>query len=102
MIDFIINVLILILSILDRNTVDSQEKLIKSFSVSGVKVKTDTGYKPISHIHLTKAFKIYNIRLSNGYHLECADNHICFTGDMKEKYVKDFIVGDCMMKNKLT
>ena len=95
----LINFLLWILQILDRKYKDSPEKLVKSFSISGVEVKTDTGFKPVSHIHLTKPFKIYNIKTQD-FHLECADNHIVFRDDLSEVFVKDLCVDDYIMTER--
>ena len=72
----------------------SNQKLIHSFDVSGVEIETDTGYKPISQIHMTKAFDVWTLTLSNGMSLECADTHIVFDTNMKEVFVKDLHIGD--------
>ena len=54
-----------IIAILDKLE-PSNQKLIHSFDVSGVEIETDTGYKPISQIHMTKAFDVWTLSLRNG------------------------------------
>lgn len=72
---------------------DESTKLIKTFDINDIDVLTDTGYKPISSIHMTKRFEIYKIVTSSGKVLECADTHIVFDDDMNQVYVKDLFVG---------
>ena len=59
-----------------------------------IEILTDTGYKPLSHLMMTKPFEQYIIKLENGYELDCADEHILFGKDFNEVYVKDLKVGD--------
>ena len=99
MIDKLIHIILFIISFIDKFERDD-EKLIKSFELNGISIHTDTGFKKASHIHLTKAFSIYKIRLENGYHLECADTHIVFDENMREVYVKDLVVGDKIMTDQ--
>ena len=82
-----------IIAILDKLE-PSNQKLIHSFDVSGVEIETDTGYKPISKIHMTKAFDVWTLTLSNGMQLKCADEHIVFDSFMNEVFVKDLHIGD--------
>lgn len=93
MISKLIRIIIFVISLLDKFERDDI-KLIKSFNIEGVKVKTDTGYKPLSHIHLTKSFQVYKLKLKNGLELECADTHIVFDKNMNEVFVKDLNIGD--------
>ena len=72
-------------------------KLIRSYEMSGVEVLTDTGYSPLSSIHLTKSFDVYRLKLENGYALDCADTHIVFNENVQEVFVKDLGVGDMVM-----
>lgn len=92
-----INIILWILSILDRNTINSCEKLIASFDTSGLFVKTDTGWSPVTQIHRTKSFQIYNIKTDKGFELQGADEHICFDENLNEKYIKCFKIGDLIM-----
>ena len=89
-----------LLQLIDLHTRSSREKLIKSFNLYGVQVLTDKGYKPVSQVHLTKAYDVYKVELEGGYVLECADNHLCFTYGDVYKYVKDFEIGEYMVTDK--
>lgn len=92
-IDFLEKLLIQLICFLDAFE-KNDEKLIHSFSLKGIKVETDTGFKSVSHIHMTKKFVLYKILLENGFSLECADTHILFNENMEEIFVKDLSVGD--------
>lgn len=92
-IDFLEKLLIQLICFLDVFE-KNDEKLIHSFSLKDIKVETDTGFKSVSHIHMTKKFVLYKILLENGFSLECADTHILFNKNMEEIFVKDLSVGD--------
>ena len=87
----IINLIYLILELLSTQ---SEEKLIKSFQLDGIKVLSDEGWTNATHIHFTKPFEIYKLKLENGMSLDCADEHIVFTSGFEEKWVKDLTVDD--------
>lgn len=76
---------------LDEN--DINKKILKSFEVNKLKVKSDKGWVKVSSIHETQPYKIYDIILSNGYKLECADNHILFDDKLTEIFAKDLKKG---------
>lgn len=76
---------------LDQN--DISKKILYSIKTNNLKVKTDTGFQPVSEIHLTQPFDVYRIDLDK-YYLECADNHIVFDKDFNEIFVKDLKKGD--------
>ena len=59
-----------------------------------IEILTDTGFSHVSRLMLSKPFDIYNIRLENGYWLECADEHIVFDNDFNEIYVDQLHTGD--------
>lgn len=72
---------------------DINKKILNSINVLDLKVKTDTGYEQISHLHLTQPYKHYILKTKD-YNLSCADNHIVFDKDYNEVFVKDLKVGD--------
>lgn len=92
-INFLEKIILLIISYLDTYE-KTDTKLIHTFDLDGISVNTDTGFKSVSHIHMTKKFVLYKILLENGFSLECADNHIVFDKHMNEVFVKDLSVGD--------
>lgn len=77
---------------LDEN--DISKKLIYSQSLENIKVMSDSGWVDVSHFHQTQPYKVWNIKLDNGYELDCADNHIIFTSDLEKVFVKDIKLGD--------
>lgn len=87
----------LIYAILELLNTHSEEKLIKSFNLDGIMVSNDKGWVNATHIHLTKPFEIYELTLENGLTLKCADEHIVFTKDYKEKWVKDLTNKDYIL-----
>lgn len=95
MIRLLINILIFIIGFIDRFEKDD-EKIIKSFDLDCVEVKTDTGWQPVSQIHMTKPFSIYTVSTKD-YELSGADTHICYDELFNEKFLKDFHVGDYIM-----
>lgn len=93
LIDFLEKLLIYCIDFLDTFE-KNDTKLIHSFNLKGIKVETDTGFKSVSNIHMTKKFVLYKILLENGFSLECADTHILFDKNMEEIFVKDISIGD--------
>lgn len=71
-----------------------QDKFVDSIKIDDWEIETDTGWKPLSHIHKTIPFKIYKLTLENGLFIECADDHIVFNEHMQEVFVKDISIGD--------
>ena len=69
-------------------------KTIEEVNLSNIEILTDTGYKELSHLMISKPFEQYIIKLENGYELNCADEHILFDRNFNEVYVKDLNIGD--------
>lgn len=89
------NDLDLIREIESKFNYDDFEKIICTFDISDeILVNTDTGYKPITHIHLTKPYNIYHIELENGYYIDCADTHILYDANMNGIFAKNLNVGE--------
>ena len=102
MIKIIINLIYKIISILDyidfnlihhKNLIDNY-KTIDSYDVDNFEILTDNGFKPLSHIMLSKPFEQYIIKLENNYILNCADEHIVFDNNYNEIFVKNLKIGD--------
>ena len=74
-----------------------RDKIIQTIPLDEIEVLTDTGFKPATHIHLTKTFERYNIVLESGKNLHCADEHILFRHNLNEVYVKDLGVRDLII-----
>jgi len=78
---------------IDLDQDDITKKILSSIKVTDIKVETDSGFQPISHIHITQPYQVWDLVLDNGMYLECADNHIIFNNQMDEVFVKDLEVG---------
>lgn len=76
---------------------DLTDKIQATLQLSGYSVLTDTGYQPMSHIHLTKPFDVWKIRTVTGRTLRGADNHILFDQYMNQVYIRDLSLGDTVM-----
>jgi len=70
------------------------DKIIDSIELSEWEIETDTGWKPISHIHKTIEFVVYKLILEDELYIECADTHIVFDSMYNEVFVKDIKIGD--------
>ena len=69
-------------------------KTIDEIDLNNIEILSDTGFKPLSCITITKPFEQYIITLKNGYQLNCADEHRVFNKDFKEIYVQDLKIHD--------
>lgn len=104
----IINILYKLISLIDyidyhyirKEYLIDDYKTIEEIKLNNIEILTDTGYKPLSHIMITKPFEIYTIELKNGYILNCADEHIVFNEDFNEVYVKDLSIGQYIQTDK--
>ena len=69
----------------------THHKFTNSFGVTDWSIETDTGWKPITHIHQTIEYMEWEITTESGFTLKCADTHIVFDDQYNEIYVKDCI-----------
>lgn len=67
------------------STIDMDEELL---------VKSDSGFVPVSNIHITQPYRHHDLVLENGLKLSGADNHILFDENFKEVFMGDLKVGD--------
>ena len=72
---------------------DVSKKILNSLSVMNMRVKTATGYEPVSDIHITQPYRHWYLKTKD-FDLYCADNHIVFNHNFDEVFVKDLKVGD--------
>ncbi len=72
---------------------DISKKILNTTHISEFKVKTDTGYEELSHLHITQPYIHYKLK-TKSYKLDCADNHIVFDKEYNEVFVKDLKIGD--------
>ena len=75
---------------------DPRKKILNTIDLTNYEVSTDTGFKPLSNIHLTQPYKVYDL-FTETKHLSCADNHIVFDSQMSEVFVKDLHLGQYIM-----
>lgn len=70
------------------------KKFTKTFDMSEYQILTDNGYVDLKSLHETIPYDVWSLKLSNGYELECADDHIVFDSEMNEVFVKNLETGD--------
>jgi hypothetical protein len=70
------------------------KKFTKTFDMSNYEILTDDGFKDLISLHQTMPYEVWRVELSNGYSLECADDHIVFDSEMNEIFVKNLETGD--------
>jgi len=77
-----------------------ERKFIDSKHIEHFEVLTDTGWSPVTKILKTVPYQVYTLITEKGFHLQCADNHIVFTDNLQEKFVKDLLPGDNICTEK--
>lgn len=75
------------------------KKFTETKKVKNFEVFTDTGWVDMKNIHTTIEYEVYEIHLSSGKILRCADNHIIFNSNMDEIFAanlkeKDSVITD--------
>jgi hypothetical protein len=78
----------------DKHELDSLKKITKTTKISDYEVLTDGGFVDIEALHETIPYQVYQLKLSDGKEIKCADNHIVFNEEMKETFIKDLKIGD--------
>lgn len=68
-------------------------KFIDQASLDDWSIHTDTGWESVSKIMKTIEYERWDLVLSNGLVLSCADDHIIFDEAMNEIFVKDLQLG---------
>jgi hypothetical protein len=91
----------------DKHELDSLKKITKTTKISDYEVLTDDGFIDIEALHETIPYEVYNLKLSDGKELKCADNHIVFVTEyhettfepigLTEVFVKDLEIGSFVM-----
>jgi DNA repair exonuclease SbcCD ATPase subunit len=69
-------------------------KFTDIIDIDDYEIETDTGWVPVTHLCKTIPYDVWQIETINGSKLECADDHILFTADLKQVFAKDLHVGD--------
>lgn len=76
------------------NTISPNNKITHTYKLpNNIYIASDTGYKPITQIHKTKPYQIYEVITKKGLILKGADEHILFNQNMKEVWIKDLCKG---------
>jgi hypothetical protein len=75
------------------NEYDISKKILNSLKTNNLKILSDTGYEPVSQLHITQPYTNWFIK-TNNFSLICADNHIIFDKNYQEVFVKDLKIGD--------
>lgn len=81
---------------------DFTDKIQESLDLEGYSVSTDSGYQPLTAIHITKPYDIWEVVTERGKSIKCADNHILFNSDFNQVYVKDLSIGDLVVTDSGT
>lgn len=71
-----------------------QSKFLACLELDEWEIETDTGFAPVSHLHLTKKYKTWVVTTVGGLSLHCADDHIVFRPNFAEVFIKNINVGD--------
>lgn len=82
---------------LDEN--DINKKILQSNDID-IEVESDKGFVQSSSIHKTQPYKLWEIKLENGYSLECADKHLVFDSELNEIFAYELKIGDELYTNK--
>lgn len=89
---------------LDLDEDDMSKKILESKKIANVKVMSDTGYVPVSEIHITQPYRVYEVTTALGKTLECADIHIVYRVTWTDDHiihdavwVKDLSIGDYIL-----
>jgi len=91
----------------DKHELESLKKITRTTKISEYEVLTDDGFVDIESIHETIPYDVYELKLSDGKTLKCADNHIVFVQEydgltfkpthLSEIFVKDLKIGSFVM-----
>ena len=70
------------------------DKIQDTLTTDGYQILTDSGYQPMSDIHITKPFTTWQITTNTGKTLKGADTHILFDKNLNQVYIKDLTIND--------
>ena len=68
---------------------EGDDKLIKSYMLDDIYVKSEEGWSQVGYIHQTKPFDVYELRTTKGLKLRCADHHLIYNINMEPVRVSD-------------
>jgi len=81
----------------DKHEFDSLKKITKTTEISDYEVQTPNGWVNIENLHETIEYQVYELTLSDGKTLKCADKHIIMDSNMEEVFVIDLNIGDTVL-----
>lgn len=68
---------------------EGDKKLIKSYMLDDIYVKSEEGWSLAGYIHQTQPFDVYELRTTKGLRLRCADHHLIYNINMEPVRVSD-------------
>lgn len=74
-------------------------EIIQTRNISDYEIMTDSGWQDLEAAYKTIPYQVWKIKTKD-FFLDCADEHIVFTKDLKEVYVKDLQKGDEIMTER--
>ena len=86
MINILSKIIFFILRLLND---EGDDKLIKSYMLDDIYVKSEEGWSQAGYIHQTKSFDVYELKTLNGLKLRCADHHLIYNINMEPVRVSD-------------
>lgn len=63
-------------------------------------IKTDTGFHPLTNVHLTQPYTQYYLETENRKYLEAADTHIVFDESMNQVFIRDLKIGELIQTDE--
>lgn len=81
----------------DKSEIDSLKKIIKTTKIEDYQVLSDDGFVDVVALHETIPYEVYDLKLSDGKRIKCADNHILFDEFKNKVFVKSLEIGDRVM-----
>lgn len=73
---------------------DYNKKILNTIYPSNLLILSDSGYVPITDLHITQPYTIWHIQTSGNKILDCANTHILFDENFNEIFVDELSIGD--------
>ena len=70
------------------------KKITNSYNIENYEILTDDGFIDVVSLHQTIPYKVYELKLNNGYQIKCADTHIFFDQDFNEIFLNQLVSGN--------
>ena len=72
--------------------------LVDTVTVTDWDIETDTGWQPVSTVSQTVPYEHWRIETISGKYIECADDHIVFTENGDQRFVKELVPGQAYVQ----